>query len=92
LAKESGYSQGVCAEVFDAYHKLLVEVIQNGDRLQDFGYLDIETVYVPEHIRGNPQDNNIKVKVKPKFKVKVSIGKTLRDTADKTIDNINQNE
>ena len=92
IAKDSGYSQRVVSDILESYHNLLVDVVGNGDRIQDFGFLDMSSVYVPEHYRTDPRDNTIRVKVKPKFKVKISIGKTLRDTAKKAINNIDINE
>jgi nucleoid DNA-binding protein len=90
LAKHSGYSQAVCEDILNAYHSLMVEVVENGDRMEDFGYINLETKFVPEHYRGNPQDNNIKVKVQDKYKVKLTAGKTLKDASKKTINNINK--
>ena len=90
LAKNSGYSQAVCEDVLEAYHQLMIEVVENGDRMEDFGFINIETKFVPEHYRGNPQDNNIKVKVEDKYKLKITAGKTLKDAAKRTMDNIDK--
>lgn len=85
LGRDSGYSQAVCEEVLDSFGNLLVEAIENGDRVQLYGILDVETQFVPEHYRGNPQDNSIKVKVNDKYKLKVSAGKRLRDAVKQTM-------
>lgn len=92
IAKNSGYSQAVCSKVLEGYHKLLVDVVENGDRLEDYGYITISSVYVPQHEKYDPRDNITKVTVKPKFKVKISIGKTLKDASQKAIDNITELE
>lgn len=88
VAKDCGYSQAVCKEVLDGYHNLLVQAVENGDRVQDFGFIDIETVFVPEHYRTDPRDNTIKVFVKDKYKLKVSAGKKLKDAVKKTLKNV----
>ena len=88
VAKNCGYSQAVCEEVLDGYHNLLVEAVENGDRVQDFGYIDIETVFVPQHYRTDPRDNEIRVFVKDKYKLKVSVGKKLKDAVKKTLNNV----
>lgn len=88
VAKNCGYSQAVCEEVIDGYHNLLVEAVENGDRVQDFGYIDIETVFVPEHYRTDPRDNDIRVLVKDKYKLKVTIGKKLKDAVKRTLSNV----
>ena len=85
LGRDSGYSQAVCEEVLDSFGNLLVEAIENGDRVQLYGIIDVETQFVPEHYRGNPQDNSIKVKVNDKYKLKVSAGKRLRDAVKQTM-------
>lgn len=88
VAKNSGYSQRVCSDVLEGYHQLLIDVVENGDRLEDFGYYNVESIYVPEHMRYDPRDNVTRVKVEPKFKVKISVGKTLKDAAQRAIKNI----
>lgn len=90
MAKDSGYSQAVCEDILNSYHNLLVEAVENGDRVQDYGFLDIESVFVPEHFKTDPRDNNIKVNVKDKFKVKISVGKTIKDSANKALKNMNK--
>ena len=86
MAKDSGYSQAVCEEILNSYHNLLTKAIQDGDRVQDYGFLDISSVYVPEHIKTDPRNNDIKVTVKPKFKVKISVGKTIKDASQKALE------
>lgn len=86
LAKDSGYSQAVCEEILNSYHNLLTKAIQDGDRVQDYGFLDISSIYVPEHIKSDPRNNDIKVTVKPKFKVKISVGKTIKDASQKALE------
>ena len=90
IAKKSGFSQAVCSDILNAYHNLMVEVVENADRMEDFGYFTLETKFVPEHFRGNPQDNSIKVKVQDKYKVKITVGKTLKDASERTIKNVNK--
>ena len=85
LGRDSGYSQAVCEEVLDSFGNLLVEAVENGDRVQLYGIIDVETQFVPEHYRGNPQDNSIKVKVNDKYKLKVSAGKRLKDALKQTM-------
>lgn len=92
MAKKSGYSQAVCEEVLTAYHELLVEAVENGDRVTDFGYLDIESAFVPEHFRYDPRDNTTKVKVKDKYKLKITAGKKLKDAVKRTMANIGKPE
>ena len=86
LAKDSGYSQAVCEEILNSYHNLLIKAVQNGDRVQDYGYLDLSSTYVPEHEKYDPRDNITKVTVKPKFKVKISVGKTIKDASQKALE------
>ena len=88
VSKQCGYSQAVCEEVIDGYHNLLVDAVENGDRVQDFGYIDIETVFVPQHYRTDPRDNDVRVLVKDKYKLKVSIGKKLKDAVKRTLNNV----
>lgn len=90
LAKDSGYSQRVAEDILNSYHNLLVEVISNGDRVEDFGFITIESVYVPERTMYDPRDNVTQVTVKPKFKVKTFIGKTLKDAGKRAIETINK--
>lgn len=85
LGKNSGYSQAVCEDVLDTFGDLLVEAVENGDRVQLYGIIDVETQFVPEHLRSDPRDNMIRVKVKDKYKLKVSAGKRLRDAVKQTI-------
>lgn len=92
IAKNSGYSQAVCAEVLEGYHQLLIDVVENGDRLEDYGYITISSVYVPQHEKYDPRDNTTKVTVKPKFKVKTSVGKTLKDASKNAINNMTELE
>ena len=92
IARDSGYSQRVCEEVLDSFGNLLVEAIKNGDRVQLYGILDVETLFVPEHFRGNPQNNDIKVKVEDKYKLKVSAGKRLQDAVKQTINIVGKTE
>ena len=92
IAKNSGYSQAVCAEVLEGYHQLLIDVVENGDRLEDYGYITVSSVYVPQHEKYDPRDNTTRVTVKPKFKVKASIGKTLKDASQKALDNMTELE
>lgn len=90
LAKHSGYSQAVCKEILNTFSNLLIDIVENGDRLQLYGIFDISSVYVDEHYRTDPRDNSIKVKVKPKFKIKINAGKTLKDASQKAINNITE--
>jgi nucleoid DNA-binding protein len=83
IAKDSGYSQRVAEDILNSYHNLLVDAVENGDRVQDFGIIDIEPIFVPEHYRTDPRDNTIKVLVKDKYKLKVSAGKRLKDALKK---------
>jgi nucleoid DNA-binding protein len=92
MAKDSGYSQRVVADILNSYHNLLADCVKNGNRIEDFGFITIESVYVPEHMRYDPRDNKTQVVVKPKFKVKTSVGKTLRDLAKEAINNVNIEE
>lgn len=92
IAKNSGYSQAVCAEVLEGYHQLLIDVVENGDRLEDYGYITVSSVYVPQHEKYDPRDNTTKVTVKPKFKVKTSVGKTLKDASKNAINNMTELE
>lgn len=88
LAKRSGYSQSVCEEVFNAYHDLLVDVICQRDRLQDYGYLDIYTKKVPKRVRSDPRDNSRKVELPEGYKLVFKAGKSLKDILD-IIDEVN---
>ena len=92
LAKDSEYSQAVCEDILNSYHNLLIKAISEGDRVQDYGFLDISSVYVEEHYRTDPRDNSINVKVKPKFKIKINAGKTLKDASQKAINNMTELE
>lgn len=92
VAKQSGYSQAVCEEVLGSYHNLLVDAVENGDRVQDFGYIDIESKFVPEHYRTDPRDNTIRVLVKDKYKLKVAAGKKLTDAVKRTLKNVGKPE
>lgn len=69
----------------DSFSNLLVEAVENGDRVQLYGIIDVETQFVPEHTRYDPRDNKKEVIVKDKYKLKVSAGKRLRDAVKKTI-------
>lgn len=92
IAKNSGYSQAVCSEILEGYHQLLIDIVENGDRLEDYGYITVSSVYVPQHEKYDPRDNTTRVTVKPKFKVKTSIGKTLKDASKKAINNVTELE
>ena len=85
LSKDSGYSQSVCSDILNSYHNLLIKAIENGDRVQDYGYIDMFSVYIPEHIKSDPRNNDIKVTVKPKFKVKINIGDTIKNASQKAL-------
>lgn len=85
IAKDSGYSQRVAEDILDSFSNLLVEAVENGDRVQLYGIIDVETQFVPEHTRYDPRDNKKEVIVKDKYKLKVSAGKRLRDAVKKTI-------
>ena len=92
IAKDSGYSQRVAEEVLDSFSNLLVDAVENGDRVQLYGIIDVETQFVPEHYRNNPQNNDIKVKVNDKYKLKVSVGKRLRDAVKQTMKKVGKPE
>jgi nucleoid DNA-binding protein len=92
LAKDSGYSQAVCEEVLDSFGNLLVEAVENGDRVQLYGIIDVETQFVPEHFRTDPRDNTIRITVKDKYKLKVSVGKRLRDAVKQTMSKVGKPE
>ena len=92
IAKDSGYSQRVAEEVLGSFSNLLVDAVENGDRVQLYGIIDVETQFVPEHYRSNPQNNDIKVKVNDKYKLKVSVGKRLRDAVKQTMKKVGKPE
>lgn len=92
IAKDSGYSQRVAEEVLDSFSNLLVDAVENGDRVQLYGIIDVETQFVPEHYRTDPRDNTIRVKVKDKYKLKVSVGKRLKDAVKQTMKKVGKPE
>ena len=87
-AKKCGYSQAECEEVLDSFYDFLVEAVENGDRVQCFGIVDIEPIFVKEHYRTDPRDNKIRVLVKDKYKLKVTAGKRLKDAVKRTLSNV----
>ena len=92
IAKDSGYSQRVAEEVLDSFSNLLVDAVENGDRVQLYGIIDVEPQFVPAHYRSNTQNNDIKVKVNDKYKLKVSVGKRLRDAVKQTMKKVGKPE
>ena len=72
----------MCNDILNAYHEFLSDVIADNDRVQDYGFLDMYVRRVPERIRSNPQDNNIKIKLPESYKLVFKAGKSLKDMLD----------
>lgn len=66
----------------DAYHDLMADVIYERDRIQDYGFIDLSTKFVPAHIATDPRNNDIKVEVPDKYKIVLKAGKSLKDILD----------
>ena len=75
MSKETGLSQEKCRYCLNAYQNLMLEVVKNRDIIQDRGFLTILTKFVPSHLRGDPRDNSVKIKVPDKYKVVIKAGK-----------------
>lgn len=81
LAGKTGYTLRICEEVLAAYHDLMVETIRRGDRIRDYGYLDLGVKFVPGHEKMDPRDHTKSIWVEDKYKVVMGAGKALRDAA-----------
>lgn len=79
MSKETGLSQEKCRYCLNAYQNLVLEVVKNRDVIQDRGFFSILTKFVPSHLRGDPRDNSVKIRVPDKYRVVFKPGKYIFD-------------